>query len=168
MSDFDYIAWSLLLAGAFALLLAIIGRFTGNERRPPLERRRERLELELGNQLTLRHSAEAGNIQDTIARLEAFAARHPALGPILAVIDRVYLTVGIFGMGFVTVALWAGKLGTGGGKWSPFALLVPYSVLGALIESIPPYGVQWRGALVMIGLLAAFTVPLAVISWWVP
>lgn len=168
MSDFDYIAWSLLLAGAFALLLAILGRFATSQRRPPLERRRERLELELGNQLTLRHSAEAGNIQDTIARLDAFAARHPAVGRTLAALDRVYQTIGIVGMGFVTVGLWAGKLGSGSGKVSPYTFLIPYLLVGMLIESIPPYGVQWQGALVMIGLLVAFTVPLAVISWWVP
>lgn len=168
MSDRDYIAWSLLLAGAFALLLAILGRFATSQRRPPLERRRERLERELGDQLALRHSAEAGNIQDTIARLDAFAARHPALGRTLAALDRIHQAIGIVGLGFVSVALWTGRLGSSNDKLSPYTFLIPYLLIGMLIESIPPYGVQWRGALVVLGLLAAFAVPLAVISQWVP
>lgn len=168
MSDFDYVAWSLLVAGAFALLLIILGRFADKPRLAPLARRRNQLEEELGKQLALRHGAEAAKTQDILDHLDAFAARYPAIGKTLAVIDRFYLITGIFGMGFVTVALWVGKLGSGSGKVSPYAFLVPYILVGMTIEAIPPYGVQWQGALVMIGLLIAFTVPLAVISWWVP
>jgi len=168
MNDFDYVAWSLLVAGTFALLVIILGRRTGKLQFTPLDRRRDKLELELGDRLALHRRAEAEKIQDTIARLDAFAARHPALGNVLTVLDRTHLTIGILGMGFVTVALVVGKLGTGGGRWSPFAFLAPYYLAGAVIESIPPYSTQWRGALFMGGLFAAFAVPLAIVNWWVP
>lgn len=168
MSGFDYVAWSLLVAGAFALLLAIIGRFRGSSMQPPLKRQRDRLEHELGNQLALHHTSEAGKIEDAIARLDAFAARHPRIGSALSVLNRVHLVVGIFGMGFVAVAIWAGWLGTGGGKWSPFVFLLPFWLVGIVIDSIPADGRQLRGALVVLGLLVAFAAPLAVISRWVP
>jgi hypothetical protein len=168
MSDRDYIAWSLLAAGAFALLLAAFGRFGAKSLRPPWERRRDRLERQLGDQLGLGHHAEAGKIEDALARLDAFASRHPRLGGVLLVLDRAHLTAGVLGTGFVGVGLWAGRIGTGNDKVSAFVFLAPFLLVGALIEAIPFYGEDARGVLVLIGLMAAFAIPLAVVSWAVP
>jgi len=168
MSDRDYIAWSLLAAGAFALLLAVFGRFGTQSLRSPWERRRDQLELQLGDQLGLRHGAEAGRLEDTIARLDAFAARHPRLGGALLVLDRARLTAAVLGTGFLGVGLWSDRIGTGSGKVSAFEFLIPILLAGALIESIPPYGPGTRGLLIFLGLMVAFAIPLGVISWWVP
>ncbi|WP_066593292.1 hypothetical protein [Sphingomonas pruni] len=169
MSDRDYIAWSLLAAGAFALLLAAFGRFSAKSLRPPWERRLDRLEFKLGDQLGLGHHAEAGKIEDAIARLDAFASRHPRLGSLLLVLDRAHLTAGVLGSGFVGVGLWAGKIGAGNAKVSAFVFLAPlFLLVGALIEAIPFYGEDARGLMVLIGLTAAFAIPLAVVIWTVP
>jgi len=133
MSDRDYIAWSLLAAGAFALLLAALGRFGAKPMRSPWERRRDRLELQLGEQLGLHHTSEAGKLEDTIARLDAFASRHPRLGRALLVLDRAHLTAGVLGAGFVGVGLWTDRIGADKGKVSAFVFIVPLLLVGALI-----------------------------------
>lgn len=168
MSDRDFIAWSLLAAGAFALLLTALGRFGAKPMRSPWERRRDRLELQLGEQLGLHHTAEAGKLEDAIARFDAFASRHPRLGGVLVVLDRAHLTAAILGTGFLGVGLWTDRIGTGSGKVSAFVFLAPFWLVGALIEAIPFYGEDTRGLLVLLGLMAAFAIPLAVVSWWVP
>jgi len=168
MSDRDYIAWSLLAAGAFALLLAALGRFRAKPMRSPWERRRDRLELQLGEQLGLHHTAEAGKLEDTIARFDAFASRHPRLGRTLLVLDRTHLTAAVLGTGFLGVGLWIDRIGAGSGKVSAFVFLAPLLLVGALIEAIPFYGEDTRGLLVLLGLMAAFAIPLVVVSWWVP
>jgi len=168
MSDRDYIAWSLLAAGAFALLLAALGRFGAKPMRSPWERRRDRLELQLGEQLGLHHTAEAGKLEDAIARLDAFASRHPRLGGVLVVLDRAHLTAAVLGTGFVGMGLWTDRIGAGSGKVSAFVFLAPLLLVGALIEAIPFYGENTRVVLFFFGLMAAFAIPLAVINWWIP
>lgn len=168
MSDRDYIAWSLLASGAFALLLAAFGRFGAKPMRSPWERRRDRLELQLGEQLGRHHTAEAGRLEDTIARLDAFASRHPRLGRALLVLDRAHLTAGVLGAGFLGVGFWADRIGADRGKVSAFVFIVPLLLVGALIEAIPFSGDNARASLIFFGLMAAFAIPLLVVSWWVP
>lgn len=166
MSDFDYIAWSLLVAGGLAALLAVLSRFRANSIRSPLMRQRDRLELQLGNQLGLRHDAEAARIEGALARLDAFAANHPRIDDSLMVLENLYLVSATIMMGFLGVGLWAGKLGSGHGQWPVLFVFAPFYLIGMMIDVIPAYDSHARVKLVSLGLMVAFLVPLLIAILW--
>lgn len=168
MSDRDYVLWSLLAAGAFAALLWALTRFAGKPVEPPFARQRARLEYKRTEQAELNHPVEAARIGDAIARLDAFAARHPGIGRTLVVLDHVNTAAMIFAVAFGGLGLWAGRVGSRPGQWSVFLFIIPIYITGRLIDSIPPYDGQAKGALVAAGILAAFAIPLAIAGWWQP
>lgn len=166
MSDRDYIAWSLLVAGGYAVVLAIATRFRAKALRSPLARQRDRLEVQLGDQLTLRHDVEVRRLEAALARLDAFATRHPRFENMLITLENIYVVVAAALMGFVGVGLWIGKVGASHGQWPVLLFFMPFALIGMMIDVVPAYDSQARVKLIMLGLGAAFFVPLTIAIMW--